>query len=152
MKILSWNVRGLGRGDRRLVVNELICNNKVQIALIQESKIASMTMRIVREVWGSKFVKWVTLEMVGSTGGILMLWDSRHVAACNSSKGESSVSTEVKNLATKKKWLITSVSGPNSDSKRPNLWRELDAIKGRWNGAWCVGGDWNVVWFPCEKL
>ena len=57
MKILSWNVHGLGGAGHRLVVKELIRNNKVQIALIQESKIASMTENIVREVWGSKFVK-----------------------------------------------------------------------------------------------
>lgn len=31
-------------------------------------------------------------------------------------------------------------------------WKELDGIRRRWNGPWCVGGDWNVVRFPGEKL
>lgn len=25
-------------------------------------------------------------------------------------------------------------------------------IRGRWNGAWCIGGDWNVIRYPSEKL
>ena len=64
-----------------------------------------------------------------------MLWDNRHVVVCNSSKGKFSVSAEVEDLDAYKKWLITSVYGPNFDSKRPDLWREIDAIKGRWNGG-----------------
>lgn len=40
MKILSWNVRGLGGATRRLVVKETLRSNKVQIALIQETKLS----------------------------------------------------------------------------------------------------------------
>ena len=42
--------------------------------------------------------------------------------------------------------------GPTLIPKGPDLWRELNAIRGSWNGAWCVGGDWNIVCFPSKKL
>eukprot|EP00268_Persea_americana_P001438 TRINITY_DN10442_c1_g2_i1.p1 TRINITY_DN10442_c1_g2~~TRINITY_DN10442_c1_g2_i1.p1 ORF type:complete len:130 (-),score=14.91 TRINITY_DN10442_c1_g2_i1:80-469(-) len=32
------------------------------------------------------------------------------------------------------------------------FWKELDVIRQRWNGAWCIGGDWNISRFPSEKL
>ena len=32
------------------------------------------------------------------------------------------------------------------------FWNELDLVRGRWNGAWCIGGDWNIIRFPGEKL
>lgn len=25
-------------------------------------------------------------------------------------------------------------------------------IRGRWSGALCIGGDWNIIRFPSEKL
>ena len=39
MKIMSWNVRGLGDVSRRRAVREMLRREKVQIALIQESKL-----------------------------------------------------------------------------------------------------------------
>lgn len=47
--------------------------------------------------------------------------------------------------------MITSVYGPNDSQKRKEMWKELEAIRGRWDGAWCIGGDWNIVGFPSEK-
>lgn len=48
--------------------------------------------------------------------------------------------------------MITSIYGPNLSQRRSDLWRELDAVRGNWNGPWCVGGDWNVFRFPSERL
>ena len=49
------------------------------------------------------------------------------------------------------RWLLTSVYGPNDSHRRKELWRELDTIRGRWNGAWCLGGDWHIIRFSSEK-
>ena len=27
----------------------------------------------------------------------------------------------------------------------------MDAIKGRWQGPWCIGGDFNALRFPDER-
>lgn len=42
--------------------------------------------------------------------------------------------------------------GPNSGTRRVNFWEELDFIVDSWDGPWCVGGKWNVIRFPSEKL
>lgn len=64
MKVVSWNVRGMGNPERRMVIKEVLRINKVQIALLQESKLRIMSDRIVKEVWGGRFIKW----------GAKMLW------------------------------------------------------------------------------
>lgn len=64
MKVISWNVRGLGGPERRKIVQDVLRNNKVQIALIQESKLRSMSDKIAREVWGGRSTKWVCLGAV----------------------------------------------------------------------------------------
>lgn len=89
----------MGSAARRLRVNELLHRNKVQIALVQESKFSSLSEKIVEEVWGSRFVNWVSVDAVGSAGGFLLLWDTRHVTVSNNWKGEFTVSVEVEDLA-----------------------------------------------------
>lgn len=33
-----------------------------------------------------------------------------------------------------------------------DFWNELNMIRGRVNGPWCIGGDWNIARFPSERL
>lgn len=56
---------------RRMVIKEVFAENNVQIALIQVSKLSSMTFSITREVWGGSHIKCVCVDGVGSIGGIL---------------------------------------------------------------------------------
>lgn len=77
MKVLSWNVRGMGNPQRRMVIIEVFSFNKVQIAMIQESKLSSMSDKIQRETGrgGGRFCKCVCVDAVDSAGGIILLWD-----------------------------------------------------------------------------
>lgn len=75
MKILSWNVRGLGWGGEESSCEQIIRSWKPDL-LIQESKINSEE-RIVKDIWGGIHIRWVILKAIGSSGGILFLWDTR---------------------------------------------------------------------------
>lgn len=41
----------------------------MHFALIQESKLKEMNEEVVKEVCGSRFIRWVAVEAVGTTGG-----------------------------------------------------------------------------------
>lgn len=112
------DVRGMRDPVRRMVIKEVLTENKVQIALIQESKLSSMIDSIVREVWGGTHIEWVCLDAVDSVGGILLLWDSRSTKVLDSWKCKSLVSAWVEDLANNSKWIITSVYGPNPSTRR----------------------------------
>lgn len=58
----------------------------------------------------------------------------------------------VEDLVNNSKWMLSSLYGPNSNSRRDDFWRELNDIRSRWSGGWCVSGDWNVIRFPSKKL
>lgn len=47
-------------------------------------------------------------------------------------------------------WPFTGVCRP-SDRDRTHLW-ELAWVRSWWNVPWCVGGNFNMVWFPSEGL
>lgn len=41
---------------------------------------------------------------------------------------------------------------PNVNNRRVQFWRELLAVNARWSGPWCIGGDFNIIKYPEEKL
>ena len=50
MKVLSWNVYGLGGVLRKMIVKEMIRSQKAQIVILQESKLKEVSDRVVKEV------------------------------------------------------------------------------------------------------
>lgn len=50
MKIVSWNMRGLGRLLKRAVVKIFLCRHKVDIVLLQETKLSTISEAVVKEI------------------------------------------------------------------------------------------------------
>ena len=55
--------------------------------------------------------------------------------------GELSVAVVFEDLDNHRKGLITAVYGPTASQRRTDFWLELDAVKARWSGPWCMGGE-----------
>ncbi|KAF8412886.1 hypothetical protein HHK36_000858 [Tetracentron sinense] len=68
IKIIAWNVRGLGRGEKRLDVKSLLRKIKPDLVAIQETKLEELNARVVSEVWDNKNVDWVFVPSVGASG------------------------------------------------------------------------------------
>ena len=79
MKMVSWNVRGLGGSMWKLVVKALLRRHKVQLTLLQETRLKEIDDSVIRETWGRKNVHWLAADVDGSSGGILILWDTRFI-------------------------------------------------------------------------
>uniref|UniRef100_A0A2N9IY01 Reverse transcriptase domain-containing protein n=1 Tax=Fagus sylvatica TaxID=28930 RepID=A0A2N9IY01_FAGSY len=67
-------------------------------------------------------------------------------------KGQYSISCTFKNSQDQLEWTFSGVYGPNVDADRGLLWEELAGFHSWWGVLWCIGGDFNVVRFPNEKL
>ena len=81
----------------------------------------------------------------------MVLWDSRVLEMIELEKGECSISCDFKNCEDGFTWTFTGVYGPTKRRERENLWNELGAIHGLWNGPWCVAGDFNAILSPEER-
>ena len=79
-KILTWNVRGLNEGGKRLRVRNLLSFWKVDIVCLQETKVSRFTSSLVRSLWRSPYVEWYYVAAEGASGGILLMWDQRVVS------------------------------------------------------------------------
>ena len=95
---------------------------------------------------------WMFLGSNGASGGILLMWDKRLVEKIEDAIGIYSVSCKFRNVADQKVWMYSGVYGPNADRERSIMWDELAGIRSWWGVPWCVGGDFNVVRFPSERM
>lgn len=88
----------MGGASRRLVVKEVIRSHKIQIAMLQESKLKCTSDRQVKEIWGGRNIKWVVVDAVGAAGRLLLMWDTRSISMLNSRKDAFSLSVLVEDL------------------------------------------------------
>ncbi|KAL4367327.1 hypothetical protein GQ457_05G024700 [Hibiscus cannabinus] len=75
MRMLSWNVRGLGKAAKRRAVQKVIRQHRCELALLQKMKLEVVTDVIVRRIWISDNFEYLFAPKVGRTGGILVIWD-----------------------------------------------------------------------------
>uniref|UniRef100_A0A2N9HJW1 Reverse transcriptase domain-containing protein n=1 Tax=Fagus sylvatica TaxID=28930 RepID=A0A2N9HJW1_FAGSY len=87
-----------------------------------------------------------------ASGGILIMWDRRVVEKMDSAVGQYSISCKFRNVLDQTDWAFSGVYGPNINRERDIMWEELAGVASWWGVPWVVGGDFNVVRFPSERL
>ncbi|KAK9939072.1 hypothetical protein M0R45_015781 [Rubus argutus] len=150
MKIISWNVRGVGRRSKRRVIKDKLLNSKADVIIIQETKKEVIDRRLICSIWGVRYTDWVSCPSIGSSGGILVMWKTKSVSVLEALVGNFSVSIKIQ-ANNGQIWWLSGVYGPNKAREREDFWQELAGLYGLCEPRWCVGGDFNVVRFPSEK-
>lgn len=79
MLALSWNVRGLGKLEKRHRVKKVVLSQKLAVFFIQESKLGSVDSRIIKGLRGVVLTRGISVEAEGSIGGLLTLWNEELV-------------------------------------------------------------------------
>ena len=125
MKILSWNVRGVGRREKRRVIKEMLCREKPDIVILQETKKETIDNKLVSSLWGIRFKEWAVLPSVGRSGGILMIWDVRIFRGMEVILGAYTVSVLMQSIGDGNLWWCSGVYGPCKANERKGFWEEL---------------------------
>ncbi|GJS06332.1 RNA-directed DNA polymerase, eukaryota [Tanacetum coccineum] len=69
-------IDGLGHKTKNKWVKELNINHKVNFIALQETKIDRVTQMDVKFIWGNSNYQYVSSDSVGSSGGILCVWEA----------------------------------------------------------------------------
>ncbi|XVF10646.1 hypothetical protein REPUB_Repub07fG0200300 [Reevesia pubescens] len=152
MKLITWNIRGLGRREKRRAVRNVVISIKPDMIFLQETKREEVDRRIIRSVWGSNTDCFESSSAVGAAGGLISIWKDDFFLL------QSKVITQRYILLVGRIKIVNFLCGfgniyaPNDDGDRAYLWKELTEVLNSLDVAWCLGGDFNVVRFPWEKL
>jgi exonuclease III len=130
-QIVSWNVRGLNDGSKRLRVRNLLHNWKAVIVCLQETKLEAVSRGTIQSLWRGQYVDWLCLDSLEASGGILIMWDSRVVEKVDKAVGRFSISYRFKGVLSGFEWGFTGVYGPHRDVERRLMWEELAGV-GTW--------------------
>ncbi|XP_028116486.1 uncharacterized protein LOC114314230 [Camellia sinensis] len=72
---MSWNVRGLGKLEKKGRIRKLIYERKADVVLFQETKKVSISECEVRASRGRRNMDFMVVGSNGTAGGLLCIWD-----------------------------------------------------------------------------
>ncbi|KAL7228418.1 hypothetical protein ACSBR2_007187 [Camellia fascicularis] len=75
MKILSWNIRRLGKKGKQGKIRKLLKERNVDMVLLQETKKPKISEVEIRSMWLRDKMEFLTVDSEGSAGGLLCVWD-----------------------------------------------------------------------------
>lgn len=73
MKLISFNVRGLGGGFKKREVKEMVKSQSPYMC-IQESKLEEVDRKLVSWLWEGDDFEWVAKNAVSRSGGLISIW------------------------------------------------------------------------------
>ncbi|GKD27388.1 RNA-directed DNA polymerase, eukaryota, partial [Tanacetum coccineum] len=76
MNVMSLNIQGLGQSAKKQWIRELNTKNKINFVAIQETKLESINLFSIKDLWGNSFFDFSFSSSVGLSGGILCVWDT----------------------------------------------------------------------------
>ncbi|XP_026444360.1 uncharacterized protein LOC113344647 [Papaver somniferum] len=118
---------------------------KSPIIMLQETKMMQCTQFDIKQICGYSNVGWTFQQSVGSSGGMLIIWDKYFVEINDSLVGDYTLSVSCTNKADNFKWMLTNVYGPNNPVERTEFWEELDNACRLWDLPSCIGVDFNTI-------
>jgi hypothetical protein len=149
--ILTWNVRGLNEGRKRLKIRNLLSKWKIDIVCLQETKLKMVSNQIVHSLWRCPYKEWCHVDSIGASGGILLMWDRRVVTKLDVCLGNYVAACSFRNVEDGFLWAFAGVYGPSRHNLRSFLWEELAGLLSIWDLPWCIGGDFNATIFLNER-
>lgn len=151
MKILSFNIRGMGISTKRNELKKLLVEEKPNCIFIQETKLEVVNPALCEWIWGNSNCDWVFLPSNGRSGGLLCIWGLNFFTISNSFYGAGY-------LGISGLWSdntpcnFINVYSPCDFHGKSELWQNLvREVRTRGGDVWCVLGDFNAVKCSSER-
>lgn len=153
MIILSYNIQGLGKREKRRDVCELIQRVKADICCIQESKLEQFNSRIARSIWGTPNCDWEFAASEGSSGGIVTLWNPLIFQKTSAWSVKEMLVVNGFLVEEGKGFSIINVYASQLPAMRAELWDQIRILAEQCIGEYlCVVGDFNSIRAEEERV
>ncbi|GMI64192.1 hypothetical protein HRI_000088500 [Hibiscus trionum] len=153
--IVSWNVRGLGRVEKKVVVRRCITTYKAAIVFLQETKLQLVDDRVVKRVFGnSRLSEYSFSPSSGAVGGLITVWDLNMFECLSSSTHPNHILLrgELRFQGKKLQCVLMNIYAPNDGADRKELLRDIKVVLMTYNCPVFLGGDFNVVRNVKERI
>jgi exonuclease III len=146
MNIILWNVRGLGRYEKRSEVRQLVKEKHLFILCIQETKMALVDAFICKSLWGEDTVDYSYQPSTGASGDLITMWDCKEVVVWATISFDHVLVIIGRFLKTNESFVLFNVYAPCDASGQQVLWENISLKMNSYVGQnICVCSDFNVV-------
>lgn len=146
MKIISWNVRGLGRVEKKKDVRLLVGEKGPSILCLQETKLSVCDQTLSSSLWGATPHSFSFRPSVGASGGLLILWDTALVEVWSTMSVENAIMIHGRFIQNNDEFYLINVYAPCDNGEKQLLWDRLTSLLQQLSGKnVCICGDFNVV-------
>jgi exonuclease III len=151
MKILIWNIRGLGNAGRRKLLVELIAKYYFDCICLQETIKSSIRQRELDRFACNLEMHWFWVPCRGHSGGMLMGVNKDLASVSEEDQGAFYQSLKIKMIADDFEWTLMNVYGPAHDDGKLEFLEEICNKIQLLEDPVLVGGDFNLVRTREEK-
>ncbi|KAL8488622.1 hypothetical protein ACS0TY_024783 [Phlomoides rotata] len=153
MKVMSYNVRGLGQRMKRMDVKQKIIQNRIEFCCIQESKIEEMEEKIGNDLWYNKEYDWVWREAEGRSGGIISIWNRKVFTKSSAWHMRGMLVVNGIWLEDGEQVMIINVYAPCAPAEKEKLWDAITIVlQQNEDVRTCVVGDFNAIREEHERV
>ena len=145
MKIISWNMRGIGGANKSGCIRKWVRHLNVDFLGLIETKSGGFSDQFVTNLWGSDDVKWAEVGAVERSGGILCMWDSNFLTEENIIRGDRWVCVCGFVQDMQMKVAICTIYGFHDSANKTRMWQELLEIRERLDRPMLIMGDFNEI-------
>ncbi|KAH1077371.1 hypothetical protein GYH30_052752 [Glycine max] len=142
MNIITYNVRGLGRGVKWAAIRRLIKKESVDMICIQETKKETIEKSMCQSIWGDPAVSWEMQPAVNSAGGLLCLWCDKKFKLERKASGNGFIWLSGQWIKEAVQVNIVTVYSPCDIQNKRNLWEAIKQMKSANQGG--LGVFWEI--------
>jgi len=151
MRIATWNIRGLGSAEKKVVVKRLLKEEHIDLIGLVETKHKDITIWDVRKLWGLQNAEWVHSPAVNGSGGLVVTWNSDSFKEISSMVTQRWVYIFGKFLKENFACAVCVIYAPNNQRDRLELWNNLREFRQQLTSPLLLMGDLNEVMFMEER-
>ncbi|GMI94283.1 hypothetical protein HRI_003097600 [Hibiscus trionum] len=148
MKLLSWNVRGLGKPRAVRCLRHALRDLKIDVIFLMETKIYDNKMANIRRNLGYPF--GIEVSSVGSSGGLAIGWKANCKISLRSFSARH-IDVTFEDDSDGFSWRCTGFYGAPEVGNRMDAWNLLRQLNDCPEVPWLVIGDFNEILYNYEK-
>ncbi|KAL5159482.1 hypothetical protein HKD37_15G043793 [Glycine soja] len=125
MNILSYNIRGLGRGIKWASIRRLVGKHKINLLCLQETKRDSLDKALCQTLWGQSDFEWEWVPAVNTAGGLLCIWNNNNFQVEVKTAERGFIMLEGVWMAEMQRVVVANIYAPCEIESKRQLWEKL---------------------------